>query len=646
MQAIIMMLFAPVLPLACGLKYRKAKGTGEIILRYVIYTLILTLLSAVVLAITGAENVSFMEKLDMSPGFALKYVLFELILAGAVAAAEWIWVCRKVRLRADVEGYRNLLPVRLWKQYLGPEMIYILALFVVCLNVVLMFDNVLWGDEAFSANTAQNTMGGILQIMYYWDSHPPLYYFWLKLFGEIFGRTGVVYHLASIVPFAGGIVLAVTVLRKCFGKIPAAFFIIISGLGRACLQYNLEVRMYALAFLCVTVCYLSAYRVISTGKKSGWILMVFFGLAAAYTHYYALIACGMLIFFTGVAVWIRQRGKSWVKGFCAVLVYVIGYIPWLSFVFAAMERGAGNWWITEILGLSQCLEMIMGGNGMSQIVLPLIIVYLAAGLLVESGLFVIRKADGKCENGKDDSAVSCVSEDILEIQIHTPTAKVWSVRTYTMLVGAGAILGTLAAGYGVSVLFKPMLVARYLYPLSAVALIMLVIGSSQIIDWAKSLQEICQEQTQKTGCRVCRLVGMTAVPAVKGLLIVLLAVLLIKGIGIYRTESALMRDQKARTEAVLNLIGEPEEDVKMVATGVRHLTWTVLYYYFPDNEVVDGTFRDADADRFWYFTGNYMTQEEINEMTEAGYLISGYGDMQISQYPFVLYYFERESVNP
>lgn len=79
------------------------------------------------------------------------------------------------------------------------------------------------GDEAFSANTAHKDVDGILQVLYYWDNHPPLYYYWLKLFGTLFGYKVPVFHLASLVPFVIGIVLALTVVRKHFGLLPATF---------------------------------------------------------------------------------------------------------------------------------------------------------------------------------------------------------------------------------------------------------------------------------------------------------------------------------------------------------------------------------------------------------------------------------------
>ena len=64
---------------------------------------------------------------------------------------------------------------------ISPYLLYLLAALILILQFTLTFDNVLWGDEAFSANTVRGTsFEGILQISHFLDSHPPLYYFWLK----------------------------------------------------------------------------------------------------------------------------------------------------------------------------------------------------------------------------------------------------------------------------------------------------------------------------------------------------------------------------------------------------------------------------------------------------------------------------------
>jgi hypothetical protein len=91
----------------------------------------------------------------------------------------------------------------------------------------------------------------------------------------------------------------------------------------------------------------------------------------------------------------------------------------------------------------------------------------------------------------------------------------------------------------------------------------------------------------------------------------------------------------------LDLIGTPTQDTKMVTNGVKHLGWTVLYYYYPDNEIVNGDYRQAEADSFWYFTPNAMGGDSIAELEQNGYQVTDYGQMQLSQYPFFLYYMEK-----
>lgn len=609
MHAFVLTLAAPVIPLLAWKSYHKDRKAGEYLLRYGVYLLLLMVISSVVMLFLGSDGVSIQDKMDMSPGFALKYTLLQILLAALTAGLEWLYVSKKLIIEVDWKQYQEAKLIGFCRKYVLPNLIYVLAAVMIVLNVILMFDNVVWGDEAFSANTARKTMGGILQVSYYWDCHPPLYYYWLKLLGEVLGHTGTVYHLASVLPFAGGIIMAVTVMRKHFGKVPAAFFIVITGLGKACLEYNQEIRMYALAFFCVAACFYCAYRVLDTGKRSAWIGMVLWGLAGAYTHYYALASAGLILFFTGAAFWIQHRGRTWLKGLAAVLIYIAGYIPWLYFVFAAMENFSGSWWMTEILGLSQCLDMIMGSQGMKSIILPLLLAVLVIVLAAESSIFEWSR--------KEEKAL---------LQIHTPSVREWSSVSYILLVGLATIVGTLIFGYVISVLLYPLLAARYLYPLSAVAFMMVVMGSGRVLELIRSA---------KTSWR--KYLHM----AVTGLLLLLLLVLLRNGLRIYKEASSVMKEQKAATEVVLATIGTPDEDVKMVANGVQHLSWTVLYYYYPENEIIGGHFRQANADKYWYFTANYLNEAEVKELQDAGYLIYAYGEAQISRYPFVLYYMEK-----
>lgn len=620
MLTIIITLLLPLAPIMVWRQYllkkngkeawTAAANKGQYVLRYFSCLTYMLFVSWVLLSLISDDGNTIWRKLLESNEYAVKVLLFEICFMLTYAIGEMFVEEAKVGKHekihsilnkiADCKGYHVL------QKYIGPAVVLLLTIFVVCLNFSMMSDRVLWGDEAFSANTAKKSMSGILQVLYYWDNHPPLYYYWLKLFGTLFGFTIPVFHLASLVPFMMGIVLALTVIRKRFGMLSAAFFVMISGLGASCLEYNLEVRMYALAFLGVMGCFYCSYRVIADGSRKTWIGMVLWALGAAYAHYYALVAVGIMMFFTGVAVWTKYRGKTWIKGVLAIVAFLIGYAPWLYFFYAGLKNVSRGWWMTEILGLDQSLEIVMGGNGMKVVVFPLLLLFLLITLVADSALFVTG------ENGR--------------IRMQKPTVQKWSDKTYAMAVGACTIIGTLAFAYLLSIVMAPMLAQRYLYPLSAVAIVMLVIGSSRVLELVAELE--------KHSWKGLELLGRVILTAC---LILLFAM----GIQNYQECYGSYEQQKTETEKTLDLIGTPGKDTKMVSNGVKHLGWTVLYYYYPDNEIVNGDYRQAEADSFWYFTPNALGEDAISEQEYNGYHVTDYGQMQLSQYPFFLYYMEK-----
>lgn len=581
---------------------------GEIILRYIVYSGCLFFLSTVIMSVMKDDNTSFWEKLTNSPGFALKYICLQAAITMGIAVSEWLIFARRITDSLNKDKWSKVFSVL--RKYIAPAFIYILALSVVFLNGRLMFDNVVWGDEAFSANTAKKSMFGIMQVLYFWDKHPPLHYYWIKLFGELFGHTVSVYHLASLVPFFGGIVLAVTLFRKHFGNLPAALFIVISGLASTCIEYNLEIRMYSLAFFGVLCACYCSYRVIGTGKRYAWVCLVLWALVAAYSHYYALVAAGILLFCTGVAFWLKYRGRTWQKGLGAIAAFIVGYAPWLFFLFTAMKGVNDSWWMTDIPGLDISLKMVMGGNGFSVFILPLFILLIAVLILAESSVFCVEKKDG---------------QEI--IRLGKPSVKGWSDEIYSVIVGLFTIIGTLLFAYLLCVLMGPVLAQRYLYPLSAVAFFTLVVGSGHALTLLKKLGE----RIRISGTETIGKIVLTA----------FLAVLLIVGLGNYREYSTLAWEQNAKTKEVLDLIGEPDEEVQMVTNGVKHLGWTVLYHYFPDNEIINGNYDCATSDEFWYFNPVPMNDTEISYLNQNGFKVTSYGEMQISKYLFELYYIKR-----
>ena len=204
------------------LQKRKIEGVDwrrEYIPRFLLGIFGVGILLVPLLLLVSSDDTSLWYKINTSREYGIKVLLVSLVLfAGYPLLQIWgerVMVKKREALYAFWE--KKEIPEKItgiWKKA-GFVLLVLLTGIMFYLNVRLMFDNVLWGDEAFSANTAAKSVGGILQVMYYWDNHPPLYYYWLKLFGELFGYTVPVFHGASLTAFAIGLLLAVS----CSGSI-------------------------------------------------------------------------------------------------------------------------------------------------------------------------------------------------------------------------------------------------------------------------------------------------------------------------------------------------------------------------------------------------------------------------------------------
>lgn len=641
MQAMIFGLMMPIVPLLIRRLYHKDEQLTlrQLGGRYVVYTLITTLFGTVVMMFLCA-NTSFLEKMDQVPSFVLKFVLIEAVAVGLISLVEWAADTGGVSVAVDWEGYYNLGLIRFFRKVLFPAGCFLLAVLVVWLNFGLMRDNVVWGDEAYAGNAIHNSIEGIFQILTLEENHPPLYYLWLKGFAELFGYTTPVYHLASLVLFFIGIVLALVFLRRHYGNIPTAFFIIISGLSAPCLEYNLEIRMYAMAFLGVAGCYYSISRIFSGSRIAGWAGMVFWGLVAAYAHYYALVTVGIMIFAACVAAQLRYGGKVWVKGVISVAVCVIAYAPWLGQVLRATESVSENWWMTEIETMGQCLTMIGCGESMEKVVLPFLALLTLGLFLAESSIIHIKKAEcreevpGGSEEGQPGEKAVVErkpSEGKYQVRISTPSLRNWSDETYTLAIGFLTIVGTLLFAYGISVLMQPLLTGRYLYPLCAIIAIMLAAASHRVLDKLGGMEGISYKKWLRGGA--------------KCVLVLVLALLFAKGLGNYKAYKELVEYEDRKTAEFLSYIGETDDDTQFVNHGVMHIGWTVLRYYYPDAEISNGSYQEATAGTVWYCTPDLLSEEQLKEVDGMGYQVVGnYGKVQLGKYEFVLYCFEKKII--
>lgn len=291
----------------------------------------------------------------------------------------------------------------------------------------LCFSQGVWGDEMFTFQTVDQNFRD-MTLFTARDVHPPLYYYIVKLAITVFGRNILVVKFVTAFASIGMIIFGITKVWNNWGTKTALLFLLSVICMPQMLRYSVQLRMYSWAMFFVLLTLLEFYDIVREQDcVRTWIVMILGGLAAAYTHYYALIAVGVIYSILFVHLVRNGRKKQIKKLLVVLLVSVIGYLPWLVSFVRQISMVKEDYWIEPITmhGILQMLlfaflprEEILGGL--------LILVYAVAGVL-----FI--RSPHKQQKIQD----------------------IYGVITY---------LGVLLVGVILSVVIRPIFVSRYLMP--------------------------------------------------------------------------------------------------------------------------------------------------------------------------------------
>ena len=272
------------------------------------------------------------------------------------------------------------------------------------------------------------------------DVHPPLYYFILKfvvslfqVFGLSVDSTIVVAKFVSVVPFVLLLVLSFFKVREYWGWLCCGVFAVCLTSMPQLMYFAVEIRMYSWALFFVTVCFIYAYGVIVESSRKNWVMLVLSGVCAAYTHYFAAVS--VIIIFLLLLMYFVFNERSMVKKwFFAVIISSSLYFFWLFVLVNQITRVNKKFWIKPITFDTVCgyLWFIVSPSNIFQPSMELLGV-----LLVVLYIFVFVYY-----------FVNCKSEN----------------QEYFILSGTFVLILTAFIGIIVSILFKPVFIARYVVP--------------------------------------------------------------------------------------------------------------------------------------------------------------------------------------
>lgn len=454
----------------------------------------------------------------------------------------------------------------------------LLILFIAffAMHFIRIFDNNYWSDESASIIFANRSFKRVIQVAKL-DVHPPLYYLILSIGERYFHNYVWIHHLVSVIPYGVSLIVIGTILRNEFGYNVAMLMGIMVTFMNTPYEFNLEARMYSWAALFVFLSFIYLYKIITYEKKIYYVLFVFYSLCAAYTHYYALMA--VAFFYVGLLVNAFVVSKQYRYVIICYVATVIGYLPWVIVAVVTFTSNDGGFWLTYIpsvtgsfrylfelsfsrLDFSKILELVFG------ITLVLLMV--------------------KLVKYKDKKLI------------------IW------VMTGCVSIGGSIFVAELLSHLISPVYVERYIYPLSAVAWLIMCVSISQL--------------------RYSNAV----------LLLLSVTILTIGSIA-YGEKYTVEREENARIEDFLNNVIVGEDQV--ILADERMITYAMLGYYYPKREnyyIDEDSLLDLEDDKdYWLFLNHGYTSvydkwlQENSAVLEEVYHYGQLGDRTIDAYRII-----------
>lgn len=312
---------------------------------------------------------------------------------------------------------------------------WLILLFAAVLYGLMALSDMIWADEAYTFAMIRHSFPEIWRITAA-DVHPPLYYFAVKLFSMPFGYSEYSVRLFSGVCYFLILAVGGSQIHRLFDRKTGLLFMALFLLYPFALNHAAEARMYSLSALAVFLNALFAYRVWLDNRGLDWVVFTLAGLAAAYTHYFALVSAGVIYGLLFVCCLCKNRKllKPWL---IASLVTVLLYLPWLkSFIAQLAVKVTDEYWIAPITFSSLVDDLITLLSTNDSRVYPLFFGLLVAVLFIQ---MIVRK---------DGPALLALTVPVL----------------------------TMVLGIVVSALMRPIYIVRYLVPCAPLLMFFLAFG--------------------------------------------------------------------------------------------------------------------------------------------------------------------------
>jgi mannosyltransferase len=210
----------------------------------------------------------------------------------------------------------------------------------------------LWYDEGISVHQLTRSFPDIVRAAAL-DTHPPLYYWTLKAWGETLGASELALRSLSATWGVVAVVATFFLGRRLFGPLVAVIAALLLAASPLAVYYSQEVRMYAQ----VTALALVAAYGYASGRY--W-LYALAALATLYSQYLG-VAVLLAINLHALLFWRALAWRGWMRWGLANVVVAAGFLPWLP-TFIEQQSHALNTSPRTLAGLAVDTATAYGGG--------------------------------------------------------------------------------------------------------------------------------------------------------------------------------------------------------------------------------------------------------------------------------------------
>ena len=251
----------------------------------------------------------------------------------------------------------------------------------------------LWFDEALAVNIARLPLGDLQGALRH-DGAPPLYYFLLHVWIEVFGSGDTAVRALSGVLSVAALPLAYLAGKRIGGRSVAWWSVLILAASPYAVRYATESRMYALVMFLVLWGYLALRRALESptiGRLGAVTVVTALLVYAQYWSFYVIAVVGI-----GLLVGWRRGGPDTRRAAPRIVIAIaiggLTLLPWLSTLTYQLQHTGTPWGdpIVPWFGLPQALIGFTGGDQRS-VAFVLVVPMVALSLLALFGAAVDQR---------------------------------------------------------------------------------------------------------------------------------------------------------------------------------------------------------------------------------------------------------------